>query len=191
MNQDLKDLMLAKTDEELDHYLRYPKKFSSSEMEIALAELQKRGKTLTDLQLLYLQRLIERKRIDEDPTVPAYYSKMGIWWFSILFSVLFGAILLALNLQNRRDKWVVIGFGITYLIFTFTILEQLEPRYASSSSFILNAIGGAVLQTYFWNKYLGMRTIYKRKSILIPVVIALAVAIPLVVLSLYFRGISL
>lgn len=188
MDQDLKALMADKTDEELDHYLRYPKKFSSSEIETALVELQNRGKNLTDLQLLYLQRLIERKRIEEDPTVPAYYSQMGIWWFSILFSTLFGAILLSINLQNRRDKWVVIGFGITYFVLIFTVFERAGPSSATLTSVGLNSIGGMVLQTYFWNKYIGVHTPYKRKSILIPVLIALAISVPLLAISVYFSG---
>ncbi|RYG18642.1 MAG: hypothetical protein EOO07_08510 [Chitinophagaceae bacterium] len=180
--------MAAKTDEELDNYLRYPKKFSSSEIEEALIELQKREKTFTDLQLLYLQRIIQKKRTDEDPHAPMYYSQMGIWWFSILFSVLFGAILLSLNLQNRRDKWVVIGFGITYVVFLFTIVERVDANSATLTSLVLNSIGGAVLQTYFWNKYIGMRTLYRRKSILVPVLIALGISVPLLILSVYFSG---
>jgi len=189
MNQDVKDLLATKTDEELDNYLRYPKKFSSSEIEEALVELQRREKTFTDLQLVYLQRVIERKRIQEDPTIPSYYSQMGIWWFSVLFSVLFGAILLSLNIQNRRDKWVVIGFGITYFVFIFIMVERVGSSSATLTSIILNSIGGAVLQTYFWNKYIGMRTPYRRKSILIPVLIALGISVPLLILSVYFNGV--
>lgn len=183
--EELANFMASLSDKELDKYLINHKNFSSSEIEAALVELQKRGKSFTDFQLQYFQNVIHRKQIEEDPNSPVYYSKMGIWWFSILFSVLFGAILLSFNLKDRREKWVVIGFGITYLVFMFTVLDRVGSSSVTTTSFILNAIGGVVLQTYFWNKYIGLRTPYKSKSILIPILIGLAISVPLLILSLY------
>lgn len=184
MNQEeIEKYMASLSDVDLERHIRFPKEYTADELEAAIIELQKRGKYFTDSQLLFFKGLIERKRTDEDPNTKSYYSQMAIWWFSILFSVLFGAVLLSANIPTRREKWIVIGFGITYLVFIFTVLSFIESEFETPISLLLNSIGGAILQTYFWNTYLGVGTNYRKKSMLIPILIALAITMPLIIIS--------
>ncbi len=85
--------MASKTDEELETYLIDIKKYSAAEVKTALAEQQKRGKVYNQLQLNYIQQIILRKVVTEDPNTPVLYAKETIFIFSFLCSVLFGSIL--------------------------------------------------------------------------------------------------
>jgi len=166
--------MAAKTDEELETYLIDIKKYSAAEVRTALAEQQKRGKQYNQHQLNYMQQIIERKVLAEDPNTPILYAKETIFMFSFLCSVLFGAILLSINIKDQRDKWVVIGFGITYTVFMATIGANLAKGMAFIP-IVLSAIGGVILQSYFWNRYIGKDVLYKKKSVLVPFLIAVAI----------------
>jgi hypothetical protein len=183
MNDPLENLMADKTDKELEGYLINVKQHTAAEITAALSELQQRGKEPNSMQLAYLNQIIRRKLIDEDPNVAVYYSKQSLFTFSILFSVLAASILLSLNLKDKREKWVIIGFGITYTVFMVTTVSQFSNNILIPFGF--NALGGAVLQTFFWNRYIGKDTLYKRKSLLIPTLVAIAICIPLIVLSIY------
>ncbi len=97
MDKPLENIMAAKTDDELHDILLDIRDYNANEVSSAISELQKRGKYFNELQLEYLANIIKRKRIDEDPNTPFYYSPKAIFSFSILCSVVYGSILLALN----------------------------------------------------------------------------------------------
>jgi len=178
--------MASKTDEELETYLIDIKKYSAAEVRTALAEQQKRGKVYNQLQLNYIQQIIQRKVVAEDPNTPVLYAKETIFIFSFLCSVLFGSILLSINIKDQRDKWVVIGFGITYTVFMATIGGNLATGMAFIP-IVLSGIGGVVLQSYFWNKYIGKDVLYEKKSILTPFLIAVAIFGGLFLLAVYAK----
>lgn len=184
MNDSLENIMATKTDEELETYLIDIKKYSAEEVRTALAEQQKRGKQYNQLQLNYIQQIIQRKVIAEDTAIPVLYAKETIFIFSFLCSVFFGAILLSINIRDKRDKWVVIGFGITYTVFMATIGATLAVGMPLIP-IVLSAIGGAVLQSYFWDKYIGKEVAYKKKSVLIPFLIAIVIFGGLFLLAVY------
>ena len=47
----------------------------------------------------------------------------------------------------------------------------------------INAFAGIILQTLFWNKYIGKEVMYMKKPILIPFLIALAFGILIFLLT--------
>jgi hypothetical protein len=49
---------------------------------------------------------MEGETVVAAPEVPAYYSKRAIWWFSVLFTVIFGAFLLFFNLRKEKKGQV-------------------------------------------------------------------------------------
>ncbi len=181
LNNSLKELMATKTDEELENYLIDIKEYSSSEVRAALAEQQKRGKHYNELQLEYLHKIIKRKAADESSDTPTYYSQLAILLFSVFCSTLYGSILLALNVKNNRDKWIIIGFGLTYSILVITLANTLELHPMMPIS--LNTIGGFMLQTLFWDRYLDKDVLYKKRSILFPVLIAIGLFMILILLN--------
>lgn len=186
MDNSLEKLMAAKTTDELHDILLDIKDYNANEVSSAISELQKRGKYFNQLQLDYLKRIIQGKLIDENPDTPSYYSPKAIFSFSLICSVLYGSILLALNLKERRDKLVSIGFGLTFMVFEITLVKMLNVGIVIL--FLVNAIGGKIIAQYFWYRYLGKNVPYKKKSILISYIIVLALFVTFVLFVIFNEG---
>lgn len=167
-------LMATKTDEELVDYLIDVKYYSADEVSAAFGELQKRGKQYNEAQITYFRSIIRRKRLEESPDTPTYYSEQGVTAFCIFFSVLAGSILLSLNIKEAKQKWSVIGFGITYMVFLYILQDRTGLTFLVIG---LNALGAVLLQLVFWNQYIGKGVFYHKKSLVIPGLIAFAVLI--------------
>ncbi len=65
------------------------------------------------------------KNVVTDQDAPQFYSPRAIWGFSVFFTVIFGAVLLALNLTDRKAKWIVIGVGVIYTAAAIYIINLL------------------------------------------------------------------
>ncbi|WP_103191447.1 hypothetical protein [Formosa algae] len=111
--------------------------------------------------------------------LPELYSKTFILSISILFSPIFGSILLISNFKKMRLKTAV--NHVIYFILAYLVIVVLISMLGINSNFALitNAIGGFVLTEYFWNTHLGKITAYKKRDWVKPVLIILAVTIPL------------
>ncbi|SKB62479.1 Rossmann-fold NAD(P)-binding domain-containing protein [Daejeonella lutea] len=160
MAVDHEKLMTGKSSDGLQAYLDNYKKYTTEAVEAAVAEMQKRGRVFTEEELMKLRTNLKSQevvreeqdialsgtKLDEnivdDQNAPEYYSERAIYIFSALFSVLFGAALLAINLRNTRQEkgiWEVAAFGILYtsvhkMVFTtmddtaeFTANAALDP----------------------------------------------------------------
>ena len=122
--------------------------------------------------------------VDQMEDIPLYYSQRAIYGFSIVFSVIFGAVLLAQNISNNRNaKWFVIGYGILYTITVVLILDNFER--STMLTFVANAIGSSALTGFFWTKYLGKDVKFKAKPIWKPLIISFIITAPLVFLAIY------
>ena len=114
--------------------------------------------------------------------LPEFYSKTLIIIFSILFSPIFAAVLLFSNLRSigkKKEAVYVLIFGIVYLILTALTIQalNLDPGLTP----VANVIGAAILNEFFWNKFIGKYVTYKRKSWIKPTLYSL-----LVVMGLFF-----
>ncbi len=189
----LKEILSDKTDDQLKYYIDHVDKHSVEAVKTALAELKNRNVTLPediDEQVEEKIRLKENRNYDsikgweknivEDADAPEYYSQKAIYIFSILFSVLFGSVMMAINLKNARKKW---GWPILFgLLFTFgqMNLAQFIPHPSLGISLIINAVGVTIMYQLFWNKSIGKDTKYRAKPIWIPLIIGIVVIIPLI-----------
>ena len=120
----------------------------------------------------------EERETENKPNTPELYSKNLIIIFSLLFSPIFAAVLLMLNLKaigKSKERIYVLLFGVFYLFATAAILQifSLPPNL----TFIANVVGAAILNEYFWNKYIGRDTEYIKKSWIKPALISVAVAL--------------
>lgn len=121
----------------------------------------------------------------QDGKLPELYSKTLILVFAIFLSVLFAAALLVLNLQKlgkiKEATWVVL-FTIAYLFATAFVIQEysLDP----SMTFIANVIGAAILNEFFWNKYIGSDLEYRKKDWIKPTLMAIGIAMLLMLLLL-------
>jgi hypothetical protein len=124
-----------------------------------------------------------RKNVVTDPNAPLLYSKVSIMIFSTIFTVIFGAILLSINVDNKISKLKIIGFGVL-----FTTLAILIGNLAPQSTlyvYFINGIGGYFLTSEFWNRYLGRETKYRTKPIWIPLVISVIISVLLLIAMIY------
>lgn len=120
----------------------------------------------------------QKSNIQNEDEKPHLYSKWLILIFSLLFSPIFAAVLLMLNLKTigkNKERFYVLLFAVGYLFATAAILQvfNLPPNL----TFIANVIGAAILNEYFWNKYIGSEREYVKKSWIKPALVSVAVAL--------------
>ena len=196
------ELINKKTVKELLEYIDNFDRYSPWALTAVIDELKVRGHNFSDKELKSLYERIEKKKeiqeeeddilgfskiqrkyVVTDPNTPLLYSKIAISSFSIFFTVIFGAILLALNIDNKINKIKVIGFGVL-----FTSLAIFIGNLLPNSTFfvlLINAIGGYTLTTEFWKRYIGRETKHRAKPIWIPLIISLVITGLLLVAIIY------
>lgn len=124
--------------------------------------------------------------LTEDTKAPELYSKRAIIGFSILFSTLFGAVLLMSNLKTLENKKARIGvlyFGIIFSGLIMMIASQFEIN--ANVGLPLNVIGGLLLTEFFWNRDIGKNFLHRKKKIWKPLFISVLFMIPFLLAILY------
>ncbi|NJW53076.1 hypothetical protein [Salinimicrobium oceani] len=115
---------------------------------------------------------------DHPETQPRLYSKTLILVFAILFSTIFAAALLVVNLRHLKKQkealWVLL-FAFAYIILTAVVMQSFG--LAPTMTIITNVIGAAILNEYFWNKFIGSETAYQKKSWVKPTLISIGIAL--------------
>lgn len=193
--------MAAKTEGELLEYFTNHQKYVPVAVLAAVAELQKRGHSFTEAELATLES--ERQAVrqatqaevaateaeaetEEAGRVSPLYSPNAIMGFSIFFSLLFGAMLLATNIRetnNRKGSWVVIGFSIVYMALEVVLFQVYR---SSTLTLGLNLIGALILNFYFWPKYIGFERAYEAKPIWRALLISILIILPLILIVSLF-----
>lgn len=118
----------------------------------------------------------------DQEALPELYSKRLILVFAVLFSAIFASFLLAANLRTLKEsqaRVIVLAFAFIYTIGTGVLLQLLG--LPPTMSFISNVVGAAILNEFFWNKYIGAQREYHKKDWIKPMLIAMLIA-----LSLFF-----
>lgn len=129
------------------------------------------------------QLKIENQNFED---LPRLYSKRVIYIFSILFSTIFGAVLLMSNLKNTGEKKGRLQVLLFALVFTTGLLiTAATVKTTSNFTIPLNVIGGLILNEYFWNRYLGKEIKFEKKKWYKPAIISLIVCIPFVLAAVY------
>lgn len=133
----------------------------------------------------------QEPNIKNEENKPYLYSKSLILVFSLLFSPIFAAVLLMLNLKaigKNKERFYVLLFAVGYLFTTAAILQIFS--LPSNLTFIANVIGAAILNEYFWNKYIGRETQYVKKSWIKPALVSVAVALLFLLLIMGAGGLQ-
>lgn len=202
MEINYEELMTKKSEEGLHDYLINIDKYVPEAIYAAINELKKRGRVFTDEKLQAIKGKIQNKIATQnkeseatksstawdknkvtDMNAPEFYTQRAIWGFSVFFSVICGAILLASNTDDKKAKWTVISFGILFTIAAIFLLDFLSRN--TGLTLAVNGGGSYLLTSLFWNKYLGRDTQYRTKAIWKPLIICLLIFIPLVALIIY------
>lgn len=163
-------------------------------IEMAFDILKKRGYFFSETEIVKINQLIASRKqeepdykslntwdIDEDAEKASvsFYSQKAIWYFSILFGLFTGAILLAINLftlSKKKEAWATLLFGFGYTLALILVYNEFKVYFDQSrfTGILLYGIGAAILQFGFWDQYLkGIK--YKKRSIIAPLMICLVV----------------
>jgi hypothetical protein len=122
----------------------------------------------------------------KDPDAPIYYSQRAIFAFTILFGVVFGGGMLAVNVKKAGHKnvgtWIAI-FGLLFSTAEIVIFSNMENK-SPSLTYLGNALGGLILD-FLWHRYIGYNALYRAKAIWKPLIIALVIYIPIFVLIIW------
>ena len=182
----------GKSDTELLDTIENRQKYLPETIEASVAELKYRGHTFTDEELRVITEDVEahrqnanfkgqrgglftnnfKKNIIEDPDAPEFYSRRVVYIFAFLFSTLFGSILLAMNIYKTdkpaRMLWVLL-FGVVYTAFEILVGENMHS--GSSPGILLSLVGALILESFFWNQFIGNATFYRARPIWVPLII--------------------
>lgn len=203
MLPDFEQKMSENSDEVLLAYITNRTKYIPEVVALAIAELQKRGHVFAEKEFDMLQAelkdRIEKSEQEEaaqnlqlstptakEPVLPEYYSENAIFGFSVFCSVLFGSILLAINLNKTESKQgviPVIGYGLLYTIVTSILLQGLGQN--AILLLLINGAGGFTLNRFFWQRYIGKGTPYKVRSIKWPLIVTLVITVLLIIMIIY------
>ncbi len=201
MARSLREVMNGKSDEGLMGYLNNFQKFTPEAIKAAADELKRRGRNFSEGELKEIDVKIEnrknsededdtlfasdswKKKVVKDPNAPLLYSKGTIRAFSLIFSTIFGAVLLSSNINDNKRKLIVIGFGVIYTAVTIMIMNLIPPN--TFYVLILNTAGGLGLTSTFWNKYVGQETEYRARPIWKALMISIIITIPFIIAIIY------
>ena len=117
----------------------------------------------------------------QDESAPGFYSQMAIYLFSIAFCVLFGAIMMAMNISKteaKKGSFEVLLFGILFTVTQVMIISAIQLN--AGISLVFNFIGGQILNAYFWSKYIGRDTKYKARSYVGALIIGIVLSVVVV-----------
>ncbi|MCS3528851.1 hypothetical protein [Chryseobacterium sp. JUb7] len=119
--------------------------------------------------------------------LPKIYSQKTILGFSIVFSTLFGGVLLYQNLidaKKKKEAYIILGISILLTIITIVVVNiPEEPK--SSLAYLCGLGGGSLLSYYFVPKYFPDEEKYPKKQIWKPLIISVIIAAIFVALIIY------
>ena len=187
-----KSVLEKKSDGELLKYLNPESKFVSDAILMSYEILKSRGVIFQNEETLRIKNLIERAKIkekvsviqpwdkysEENQDLIALYSEKIIWIYTTIFGVIFGAVLLSINLyrlNKKKEIAAVSFFGILYPIIQFYLFNYLRIELDILKTLLSNAVGATVLQFVFWQKYIQNDKIIYRKEGVTPMLIFIIV----------------
>jgi hypothetical protein len=199
MSTNFEDVMRRKSEEGLMDYLNNYKRYVPDAIIAAVQELKSRGKNFTESELEEIRAKIEKRRKQtmktktrslQSPTqlsqirCTELYSKSAINGFSILFSPIFGAILLASNVADSGKKWIVISFWYVLHVHcnSYAYFFSRRPPCATAEH-----VGSSRTDKLFLEQIHWVSTKYRAKSILGPLIISVIITIPFLIAIFYAK----
>ena len=181
-------------EEKLREYIDRPDDYQDDAVLAAIWELENRRPLRSDEQSL-AGRISDRPEVQivaksdifiplrnsNEIELPSLYSIRAIQVFSVLFSVLAGGILMAINFNKTTQKAEavkVLGFSFAYTLVSvviFTLFGTQSPLI----SIVLNLLGAYLIYELFWKRVLGLTYQFKKREIWSAMIIALIVIAPL------------
>jgi ABC-type antimicrobial peptide transport system permease subunit len=184
------------TEEKLREYVEKPEDFHDEAVLAAIWELSQRRPLLTDelrleeeissrsqeIEVVSIPEVIKTDFRADSPNLPSLYSIGAIQLFSVLFSVLGGGILMAINFSKttrRIEAIKVLGFSVSYTIISLLIFSLMGTQSAILS-IVLNLLGAFLIDQLFWKRVLGLDFRFKKRQVWSALIIAMVIISPLI-----------
>jgi len=133
----------------------------------------------------YLRRHQDSLVVVDYYELPQLYSKRAILICTSLCSVLLGGILFALNLKVIKKSNQIHSILFFYVVFAFVdsiLMRVFGCLFGLIIFFPLNILGGIMLSTVFWKKYIGDSFQYQTKSVFVPILINVLICVLVIVI---------
>lgn len=146
-----------------------------------------RAAEIKEKKVVEIQKTVRKGKqfLTDDISAPQMHSKRVIVVFSALFATIFGTVLLLYNMKQVKSKegyQLTLVFGVLYTVLIIILANLVEiPRIG----LFMNLIGGLILTEYFWNKFIGEQTAYRKRSWVKPLIISIIICIPFVLAIFY------
>lgn len=184
---------------ELENYLKTNSRYVADAIQYAFDILKNRGRIFTDEEITRINEMISKRDLEEKKTQSKnkgwdenatedinaieLYSDRLIWIFCFLFGAIFGAVLQAINflkIGNRIFFCITILFGVLYTILQIYIIGLLSEYFTSRYYISLFFSGiGATFLYIFKEKGIPKDLKYRKKSFVLPLVIAILIYLPI------------
>lgn len=183
--------MALKPDAALREYVTGYAQYREAAVLAALDELRRRGQPAPEESALRpaleaaVQAQAEAAKVAQlsasatlerdDANLPALYTPVAIMLFSVMFSVVAGAVLLALNLRQLKRQGAVLKLVLfvgAYLVLKTLLFKYLSDHY-KISALLLSVLDLPLILTYvlwFWPRYVNT-TQFQPRSWLLPLAI--------------------
>jgi hypothetical protein len=182
-------------EEKLREYIENPEIYQDDAVIAAIWELERRRPLRKDEKNLLVEisdrfkfqnPALQDSFINEFKTgendLPSLYSVRSIQVFSVLFSVLAGGILMAINFSRTTQKVEavkVLTFSLAYTLISVFISMFLGTQ-SPLISLILNLLGAFLIYELFWKRVLGIEFQFKKQQVWTAMVVALLLISPLI-----------
>lgn len=131
--------------------------------------------------------ILDRNVVEEPESLPPIYSSKAVLAFSVIFSTIFGGVLLMQNLRDigkKRAANEVLIFSIVYTLAIMVLVSSIRHK-TNSLSIILNVAGGFILTEHFFKRYIPDQNNYGKKAIWKPLIISILIIIPIILGVIY------
>ena len=131
----------------------------------------------------------EQDLIDEaiPKSNPKIYSGTAIRAFSVIFTSIFGGVLLMQNLKDigkkKEANYVLLG-SMLYTAASI-IITNIPAKPITALTLICNITGGYILSEYYYKKYFPNYNLYEKKKIWKPLIISILITIPFIFALVY------
>lgn len=190
--------MSKASDDTLQLYITDHKKYKPEAVDAAIAELSKRGRPLSDLEIAAIRSAVqvvqeEQKRdLDYDtnetdnPDDPELYSPAALYTMSFFFGALFAAVLYSMNLARvNKTVWiipvVVLSLGMSvFQMFALPALGGVGQILAG----IVSLFFVYTLQGVLWKHITPADLKFRKRPVLYPAIIGSVLTIIIFILLL-------
>ncbi len=194
-------------DAELMTYIAPESRFTPDAIEYASSILRERGHLFSDEETSRIKNLIESKRqktafensdnknrwdknLTSDETAIKLYTNKVIWVFSILFGVIFGAVLQSINfakISKKKGLYFSLAFGVIYTIIQIFLVDYIEEIYNRKSTFFFSLLGVLGLHLIHEKKFPKDKK-YQAKSFVVPLLVAVLIYAPIVYFTIFRKN---